>query len=727
MTAFRRCVLHAAVLLGVALGSHVPAIRAQANPLDATERANVQLALDNLQTLLNDWRAAVQRQPQPRTRKQQAQRKQVEDEIGHYDHVLQNLEEKFRAGKIKSVQGLDAGSPIRYKHGDDESSPRAAYCDDQTFVRTGDRWIRCDDGDIIIDAGEVNPTPGTAINPRTPKPAKKDERWGWALKWTLLHILVHEKHHEIMIRRQVDEENNRHAGEPDSQRRLHLQLARRNAATPDRHAEVYQGQIRLLEIYREVLEAGARAGDDQLKDRIDWLTEERKNLRESAKKAVHGHEFAFDTCGYPSGLQNGTLGLYVTWFGEFWRMDVDVRNGKAYEHTLVDGAGPVRDVAVRAVMPQDVFSALHVQVDPCEYLKEASAAGRIKMAKTAAELADLLPSTGVAVEVTVGLVVPSDLRPGDVATGTIVADPDRYRESPALSVINIKTTLETEEGGTPRLDALEVNAGDDRWQPGSAFIALRIPATVTRVRISVRRTGETGSLVDQELRLALGESSTVITHPSAQSYETPSLYAPDEVRVVRGPFDGLGDTTALELDGTPCTPLAETPRAHYFRLADTTKPGAARLTMKEGDMRASFSIVVLGLTMGADRLDLIRGQSTRFNAVVTGPDRLPQEVWRAAPPFDVTSLAMVKTLAPGFKAPKAGDAGVILFVIRNTSPDTIAIDKAKNDAIVLTLDRADFRSGPYRYDGTIKSKKSGGFTVQGTVVAFVSPTRGAPM
>ena len=426
---------------------------------------------------------------------------------------------------------------------------------------------------------------------------------------------------------------------------------------------------------------------------------------------MHGHEFAFDTCGYPSGLQNGTLGLYVTWYGRFWRLDVGVRNGKSYEFTLFDGAGPARDAAVLLVMSQDVFSGLHVQVDPCEYLKEAAVAGRIQTAKTPGELTGLLPS---------------DLRPGDVATGTIVADPDRYRESPALTVIDVNTALEF-EGGAPRLDALEVNAGDDRWQSGGGSIALRIPATVTRVRISVRRTGETGILASRELRLVVGGPIAVISHPGPAHYETPAVYVAEEVRVIRGLFDGQGDTTGLELDGTPCTTVAETPRAHYFRLADTTRPGAARLTMKEGDMRASFSVVVLGLAMGADQLNLIRGQSTRFNAVVSGPDLLPQEAWRAAPPFDVTRLAALKTLVPDFKAPKPGEAGVILFVIRNTSPDTISIDKAKNDAIVLILDRADFKSGPYRYGGTIKSKKSGGFTVQGTVIAFVSPARGAPM
>jgi len=467
------------------------------------------------------------------------------------------------------------------------------------------------------------------------------------------------------------------------------------------------------------------------------------------KRAVGENEFAFDSCGYPASMENGTLGLYVRSFGGFWRMDVDVRNGKAVEFRLplTQWAGVLyeeeaipREPTTWAVLPQEVFSGMHIQVNPCEYLTEATSKGRVQTPADPAALDKLLPPAvrpdadesttdqQAATAAVVGVVLPSDLRAGETITGSVVSDPARYRESPALTVIEIKTSLDVGEGGNPKLDRLQVNMGGDGWQPGGSPLTVRIPEGVTRLKIIVRRGDDTAALVERDLRVGRGEQSPPAPPAAtAEQFDTPSLYAPDEVRVVRGPFDGDGQTTTLDLDGVPCTKLAETPRASYFRLADTTKPGAARLVMREGGIRAAFSVFVLGLTMGADQLNLIRGQSTRFNAVVTGPDLLPESAWRAAMPFDVTNLAVLREIAPGFRVPKPGDPGVILFTIRNTSPETISIDRARNEVVVLTLERGDFRAGPYRYDGTIRSKRSGGFSVQGTVIAFVSPAKGAPL
>jgi hypothetical protein len=72
----------------------------------------------------------------------------------------------------------------------------------------------------------------------------------------------------------------------------------------------------------------------------------------------------------------------------------------------------------------------------------------------------------------------------------------------------------------------------------------------------------------------------------------------------------------------------------------------------------------------------------------------------------------------------AQDLGTV--TITNGSRDTISIDKAKNDVIVLTLDRKAVLNGKYVYQGTIRSKKSGGFRVDGLVVSFLAPVVAQP-
>lgn len=748
--------LAAAAWLGVVRPALV---QAQLNALNATEQANVKLALDNLRRLLDDWRAVLQNQPAPRSAQQAEARRRAEAELAEHGDVLTNLRDKLARGRIRSVPGLRTGTPARYRHGNDARSPRAAYCDDQTFVRDGDQWVPCTPGDIIVDHDELEPTPGQPIDPTTPRPAAGGQRWGWTLKWALLHILVHEKFHEIMVNRQVQEELKRHAGEPEAQRQLHLELARRNAATPERHAEVYEGQKRLLRLYGALLRrqrqdaARARPPDRdrvrQLDDQIQWIRDEIRNLEQAMRRAVGDHEFTFDTCGYPGALHDGTLGLYVTKFGGFWRMDVDVRNAKrtAVRLPLTQWFGVVneedaipREPNLYAVMPQEVFSGLHVQADACAYLAEATNDGRIQVAQDQAALALLLPpaeppvaeeeqaATPQSSATLVGVVLPADMRPGDTVSGAVTTDPAGYRDVPALQVIELKALLPTTTAGTPDLGVLQVDLGDGRLQPADQALTLAVPAAATRVRVTVRRGDEPAPIVARDVPVSRGGGAG--PPPGAggmldpRAYRTPSLYVPDEVRVIQGPFDGDSRTTAVEVGGTPCRVMAETPRAAYWTMPATVQPGAHDVHLTEPSTRATFSVVVLGLTMRADQLELVRGQSTGFDVEISGPHRLPEHVWRAATPFDVVDLAGVRKLAPGFRIPSPGDPGVILVVIRNASPQTIAIDGAKNDAIVLTLGQGAFAGGPYRYHGTIRSRRSGGFSVRATVVAFVAPVGG---
>jgi hypothetical protein len=110
MTHGSRCVLWPIACCVLILGAPSPTVRAQLNPLDATERANVQLVLDNLRTLVNDWHGVVQAQP-GRTERQRAAKAQAEEEIKEFQHVLDNLTDKLTSNKIKSVPDLSAGRP----------------------------------------------------------------------------------------------------------------------------------------------------------------------------------------------------------------------------------------------------------------------------------------------------------------------------------------------------------------------------------------------------------------------------------------------------------------------------------------------------------------------------------------------------------------------------------------------------------------------------------------
>ncbi len=100
---------------------------------------------------------------------------------------------------------------------------------------------------------------------------------------------------------------------------------------------------------------------------------------------------------------------------------------------------------------------------------------------------------------------------------------------------------------------------------------------------------------------------------------------------------------------------------------------------------------------------------------------MPASAWRGGVPADVVSMSKINHIAPEFRVPSANGNGVVLLVIQNASRETVSIQGAKNETIVLTLDRKDFERGPYEYDGLVRAHQAGGFKINGLVVPFLAP------
>ena len=272
-----------------------------------------------------------------------------------------------------------------------------------------------------------------------------------------------------------------------------------------------------------------------------------------------------------------------------------------------------------------------------------------------------------------------------------------------------RSAVGSRPGGTGRRQqAPRYNAASSALQDGPALELWR-PAGV--VNFITSRPAPT----------LLGSADAYTSNFFAEPFLNPS-----QVQRILGPFDGLGAGTSVDAGGKPGLILAETPQSLFWLLPEDVPHGSVSLTITDAGRGARFPVYVLGLAMSAEHLKLLRGQSTRMEATVFGPELIPADSWKAGDVSATVDLKLVSQLFPDFRIPKPGDPGVVFFRVDNVSRDTVSMKPSKNESFLVYLERRDFASGPYTYRARIQSKKAGGFTINGLVVGFFAPIPGEP-
>lgn len=329
----------------------------------------------------------------------------------------------------------------------------------------------------------------------------------------------------------------------------------------------------------------------------------------------------------------------------------------------------------------------------------------------------------------VGVVLPGDSRPGEEVSGSVVTDPERYAGIPALRVIEFELPLRQDARGVASLEGIAIETGDRRLQHAGGRVLVKIDENATRIPIMIRRGNELTPMAERSVLVTRApvRAPRDRDRPAVpQDYETPPVHVAGNLQVIRGPLDGRSADTEIVVDDVPAQVIAETPRAVYWRLPPDTEPGLHRVTLVEDAVTTSFLIAVLKLVMGADRLELLKGESTPFRAVISGLEDLPDSVWRGGTPSDLVDVGGLRRLAPDVRFPSQENPGVILLRIENASRDSVSMAPAKKEAAVVVLGAGDFIEGRYTFTGTITSKRGGPFSINGLVVPLLAPIRGEP-
>ncbi|MGH9592314.1 MAG: hypothetical protein ACRD5L_04430, partial [Bryobacteraceae bacterium] len=288
-----------------------------------------------------------------------------------------------------------------------------------------------------------------------------------------------------------------------------------------------------------------------------------------------------------------------------------------------------------------------------------------------------------------GIVTPADARPGEEVSGSLVLDPKNYQGVPGLRVTTVELPLDRDDNGQPSLRGVVVDTGDGQPQQADQAMKLKLPShlrdEVDAVRLLFHRQDQTTSQVSAVIPggpVTMMEGEVASTG-SAGDFSAPPVASSGTVQLVHGPFDGNSATTEVHVDGTPAHVLAETPRACYYKLPPGLSPGAHKVTLKKGSHSVSFNIYVIRLEMSAERLQLMRGETTDFHATLRGADQIPADIWSAGEEPALLDLSKLSATAPGYHPPAMGKVGQILIAISNASPQTVTLEGSKNETVTL--------------------------------------------
>ena len=356
----------------------------------------------------------------------------------------------------------------------------------------------------------------------------------------------------------------------------------------------------------------------------------------------------------------------------------------------------------------------------------------------------------------VGLVLPSQLRPGERVSGTVVENMDRYNEMPEVTVTRVAVPFES-AGEASGLSGWLFEAPGEEPRRADGPISLVVPPRGSELKVTLRQAGNPARAVSQ--RLKFPQVSAETSHP-AHSFQAPAFCLKDELCAVTGPFSGDSAKTFAAFEDRPATIVAETSDTAYLSIPELTEPGARPLFIEERSSAEGSKIVALPLVVGRFFIkntgrELQAGETLITFPTLDGPGDLPDPAWQMGN-FPATNLERARQLIPGFRLSgenresgeereahekgeskekreaeeKKGDKeeekqeGEILLVVKNIMPEQISLRSSKNGMLVFRLSDEAFRRGEFKYDLVVEARKAGKVEVKGYVIPFLAPIAG---
>ncbi len=288
------------------------------------------------------------------------------------------------------------------------------------------------------------------------------------------------------------------------------------------------------------------------------------------------------------------------------------------------------------------------------------------------------PTDSTTTATLVGLVLPSDALPDEVVSASLVTDPKRYADIPGLRVIQFEAPLQR---SAPLQGVLFETGLSSFPQNADHCVTLTLPRPGERLRLTLRRKQIAPPILTNDFLLP---PVAPIRAPFAKdAIEMPPVLVNGAVQVMRGSFARSANFTSIDVSGRPAVIVAQTSRAVYWRLPEGVTAGAVKITLEDRFSETRFQAFVLDLAIRADQLQLMKGQSTRIQVVLSGLETMPQSYWKGGAASDLTDFTRLRRLVPDLRIPANDSTGKVLLTIENASPAHIVFDMAKGNVLTF--------------------------------------------
>jgi hypothetical protein len=207
----------------------------------------------------------------------------------------------------------------------------------------------------------------------------------------------------------------------------------------------------------------------------------------------------------------------------------------------------------------------------------------------------------------VGVVLPTDARPGERASGSIIMYPAAISGISGLHVEKTTVNIDETQPRKAVLQGMVIDAGGVKRTANLNFY-VDIPPAAKTVHVALSSNDQQVAAVDMPIEAStsaplLCSSGDWINGTEADGtqsqFKTPSTYCYAGMAIIAGNFNGDAWQTKVEVGGAKARIVAESVRYCYWMLPSTVGPGINEVTLHEGTHVVKFRVHI-------PRLDLLQ-------------------------------------------------------------------------------------------------------------------------